>query len=248
MSQVRRSRVLIDPRFQLKYTALLVLVVFSVMGVLGLFLSSATADAIESAKRATELATRTLEESRANSALTRQNIALGAEGNPELTKTLTEAVDDSDRRSKNELEQINMHAEMLGSRTLQLRFWLLFSGVVLLVMLFGLGLYITDRIVGPVQKMKRLLRRVSTGRLVVSEQLRPRDELTDLFETFVQMTHSLRALERTRLATLQSTLKDAEESGASEVVLEGLHALRVELEPGLGMEKLMRRSLPGTES
>ena len=81
----------------------------------------------------------------------------------------------------------------------------------------------------------------------VSEQLRPGDELTDLFETFVQMTHSLRALERTRLATLLSTLKDAEESGASAVVLEGLHALHVELEPGLGMEKLMRRSQPGSE-
>jgi len=37
-------------------------------------------------------------------------------------------------------------------------------------------------------KLKRLLRRVGTGRLVVRERLRRGDELGDLFDTFLQMT------------------------------------------------------------
>jgi nitrogen fixation/metabolism regulation signal transduction histidine kinase len=240
MPQVRSSRLLVDARFQLKYTALLVAVVVSVMAGFGAFLSSATSDAIESAKRATEQASRALEESRSNSTLTRQNIELSSGDNPELAKTLIEAVDEGSLRSKTELDAVYRHAEDLRGRVSRMRMWLLVSGMVLVLLLCALGLYITDRIVGPVQKMKRLLRRVSTGRLVVSEKLRRGDELTDLFETFVQMTHSLRALERVRLETLQSTLKDAEASGASESVLEGLRALRV--------ERLMRRSLTGTLS
>ena len=51
-----------------------------------------------------------------------------------------------------------------------------------------MGIVITHRIVGPVHKMKRLLRRVSTGRLAIEERLRKGDELEDLFDTFLQMT------------------------------------------------------------
>jgi nitrogen fixation/metabolism regulation signal transduction histidine kinase len=96
-----------------------------------------------------------------------------------------------------------------------------------------MGIIITHRIVGPVHKMKRLLRRVSTGRLVVEERLRRGDELEDLFDTFLQMTFSLRAMQIARLATLDTALRRAEETSTPADVIDGLKALRAQLVLGL---------------
>jgi nitrogen fixation/metabolism regulation signal transduction histidine kinase len=109
------------------------------------------------------------------------------------------------------------------------------AGVALLLMLTLMGIVITHRIVGPVHKVKRLLRRVSTGRLVVEERLRKGDELEDLFETFLQMTYSLQAMQNARVTTLDATLRRAEASGAPAEVVEGLRALRAQMM--LGLEK-----------
>ena len=76
-----------------------------------------------------------------------------------------------------------------------------------------MGVVITHRIVGPVHKMKRLLRRVSTGRLAIEERLRRGDELEDLFDTFLQMTYSLRAMQAARIKTLDATLRARREDG-----------------------------------
>jgi hypothetical protein len=78
--------------------------------------------------------------------------------------------------------------------------------------------------------------------LVIDERLRRGDELEDLFETFLQMTHSLRAMQNARIATLDATLRKAETSGASEEVLDGLRALRAQMM--LGLEKRRSASIP----
>jgi hypothetical protein len=233
---------LINPGFQLKYTAWLVAAVASVLLVLGFLVEQTAVDAVSGASAATSQAARALEESRANSALTRQNVALTAQDNPDLASLLQSSLDEGDRKAKAELDTLRARESALTARLTRLKFTIVGAGLALLLVLIGVGITITQRIVGPVHKMKRLLWRVSTGRLVVSEKLRKGDELGDLFDTFVQMTYSLRALERARLATLMSTLEDAEKSSAAPEVIEGLRALRVELEPGLGLERMMRRS------
>jgi len=111
---------------------------------------------------------------------------------------------------------------------------LIAGGGALVLVLAVMGLYITRRVVGPVHKMKRLLRRVGTGRLVVNERLRRHDELADLFDTFLQMVWSLQALQNGRLATLDATLRKAEATGASKEVVDGLKALRAQMVLGLG--------------
>jgi nitrogen fixation/metabolism regulation signal transduction histidine kinase len=101
------------------------------------------------------------------------------------------------------------------------------AGVVLLSVLFILGIWVTHKVVGPVHKLKRLLRRVSTGRLAVSERLRRGDELGDLFDTFLQMTWSLRAQQSGRLATLDDAIRRAEATNADadlRAILSALHA------------------------
>ena len=116
----------------------------------------------------------------------------------------------------------------------------IFSGIFLLLTL--MGIVITHRIVGPVYKLKRLLRRVSTGRIVVDEHLRRGDELEDLFETFLQMTHSLSAIQHARVATLDATLRRAEATDAAPEVLDGLKALRAQMT--LGLEPRRRTTVP----
>ena len=115
----------------------------------------------------------------------------------------------------------------------KLELLILASGGALLLLLLVMGILITHRIVGPVHKMKRLLRRVSTGRLVIEERLRRGDELEDLFDTFLQMTYSLRAMQAARLATLDDTVRHATTAGTAPDVLELLHALRAQMVLGL---------------
>ena len=65
----------------------------------------------------------------------------------------------------------------------------LFTGI------FVMGIIITHRIVGPVHKMKRLLRRVSTGRLAIEERLEIESPVSHTFRFLSQIPWT-RALKR----------------------------------------------------
>jgi nitrogen fixation/metabolism regulation signal transduction histidine kinase len=212
------------------------------MAVLSLVLDRTAQSALEGARSATVQASAALEEAQTNSALARQNIALATQDDPELAKTLSTSLGQDEAKARKNADMLKARAEELDQRIASTRLVLLASFAVVLALLFFAGVYVTRRVVEPVNTMKQLLRRVSTGRLMVGERLRKGDDLEDLFETFVQMTNSLRAMERARLATLDATIKDAESVHADAIVMEGLRGLRAELEPGLGMEALMRRS------
>ena len=75
---------------------------------------------------------------------------------------------------------------------------------------------------------KSLDKAVERGKLEESTRdatlanLRGTTELEDLFETFLQMTYSLQAMQNARVATLDATLRRAESTGASAEVLAGL--------------------------
>lgn len=221
---------LIDPRFQLKWTSYLVVVVLAVMAALGVVIARISERAAVSASVAVEQATRAAAESKANSVLARQSVMIAA---PEMAHVMDEALAEEDRKATENLAKIELRQREIAENQRTLKTLLLGSGVVLVVVLVLMGIFITHRIVGPVHKMKLLLRRVSTGRLFVGERLRKGDELEDLFDTFLQMTYSLSAMQRARLATLDGTLRKAEASGAPEEVLDGLRALKAQMVVGL---------------
>jgi len=240
--QRRKQSYLLDPRFQLKWTGYLVFVVFAVMASLGWIIARTAQDASRSAGIAVEQAKKAAEESRTNSTLARQSVLLAA---PEMATVMNESLEELDKKENANVAEIERRAGEVRQGRRDLELLLAGAGVALLILLLGMGVVITHRIVGPVHKMKRLLRRVSTGRLVIEERLRKGDELEDLFDTFLQMTYSLRAMQRARLATLDSTLRRAEATNTPPEVLEDLRALRAQMV--LGLERRRPSQFPASE-
>jgi hypothetical protein len=239
---IHKRAYLINPRFQLKYTGLLLLVVLSVMAGLGVVIGREANEASDVARLAALEAERAMNESRANSTLARQNVALAAVDNPDLVKMMDDALQEANEKALHDLEEVRRRRGDIENQRRTMTKLLVASGAALGALLTAMGILITHRVVGPVHKIKRLLRQVGTGRLVVRERLRQGDELGDLFDTFLQMTYSLKALQSGRLATLDATIRDAETSGASGRVLEGLRALHAQMALGLGVHR--RSSMP----
>jgi nitrogen fixation/metabolism regulation signal transduction histidine kinase len=224
---------LIDPRFQLKWTGYLVVVVVLVMTGLGLVIARTAGRASDTATIAVKQAEKAFEESRSNNILARRTVQLAGGENAALQMVMDESLAEVDTQSEKNLADVRSRQADITRDRKNLQLLLIGTGVLLLVLLTVMGVVITHRIVGPVHKMKRLLRRVSTGRLVIEERLRRGDELEDLFDTFLQMTYSLRAAQVARLATLDGALRQAELTATNPEVLDGMRALRAQLVLGL---------------
>jgi nitrogen fixation/metabolism regulation signal transduction histidine kinase len=226
---------LLDPRFQLKWTAYLVVVVLAVMASLGVLIGRMANRTSDTAQIAVTQAEKAHKESEINNQLARSAVEAADPENATLAGVMNEQLEEVDKKQAHNLEEVRRLQVDITRDRRNLQLLLGGAGVALVILLSLMGIVITHRIVGPVHKMKRLLRKVSTGRLVVSERLRKGDELEELFETFLQMTYSLRALQNARLATLDATLRQAEATNASADVLDGLRALRAQMT--LGVER-----------
>ncbi len=236
MARSRRTKhYLLDPRFQLKWTGYLVVVVLAVMASLGVLIARMASRTSETARIAVTQAEKAFKESKVNNQLARGAVELAAPDNATLAGVMNEQLREVDAEQEKNLAEVRRLQQDIGKDRQNLQLLLGGAGVTLLLLLSLMGIVITHRVVGPVHKLKRLLRRVSTGRLVVDERLRRGDELEDLFETFLQMTFSLRAMQNARVATLDATLRRAEATGAASEVVAGLRALRAQMV--LGLEK-----------
>lgn len=228
----RKKSYLLDPRFQLKWTAYLVVVVVLVMAALGVVIARVAGRASDTAHLAVLQAEKAFEESRTNSILARRSVQTSSD-DPVLAKVMEDSLAELDAQSAKNLADVRRRQDDIARDRKNLQLLLAGTGIALVLLLLGMGVVITHRIVGPVHKMKRLLRRVSTGRLAIEERLRRGDELEDLFDTFLQMTYSLRAIQAARLKTLDATLRRAEATGADDEVLAGMRALRAQMVLGL---------------
>ncbi|MDB4947124.1 MAG: hypothetical protein JWP97_6658 [Labilithrix sp.] len=233
---------LLDPRFQLKWTSYLVVSVLVVATGLGAVIAKTAGRASDTAQLAVQEAERAFEESRSNSILARRSVQLAGNDDPNLTAVMDESLAQVDAQSVKDLADVRSRQADIARDRKNLQLELVVGGIVLVLLLILMGVVITHRIVGPVHKMKRLLRRVSTGRLAIEERLRRGDELEDLFDAFLQMTYSLRAIQAARLRTLDATLRRAEATGADHDVLAGMRVLRAQMV--LGMEPRRTSVLP----
>jgi len=246
MAAPKRHSYLIDPRFQLKWTAYLVVSVVVVMAVLGFVIARTASRASDTAEIAVEQAKKAYQESQSNNILSRRTLELAGGDNPALQAVMNDSLNAEDVKQEKNLEEVRQRQNDIARDRRNIQILLGSAGLVLVILLLLMGIVITHRVVGPVHKMKRLLRRVSTGRLVIEDRLRRGDELEDLFDTFLQMTYSLRAQQLARIATLDGTLRKAEKNGQTvpEDVIEGMRALRAQLVLGLEPRRPSMRPPP----
>jgi nitrate/nitrite-specific signal transduction histidine kinase len=175
-----------------------------------------------------------LKESATSSKLLRMFAETYSDVDPELAKTIDKDEDEIDRQYQRDLEDAKLRRTQVEEHKKRIIRLLVGGAAGVCLLLALLGIFITHRVVGPAHRMKRLLRQVGTSRFDLDVfPLRRGDELEDLFETFVQMTFSLRALQSGRLATLDSTIAKANAANVPEEVMRGLSGLRAQLSLGL---------------
>lgn len=215
---------LIDPRFQLRYTATLVGASMLVLGGLGIIVGRTAETAAQEARGAVELATVAVEQAdrafhesqTAAQALRLQRLAAHAD-DPALARALEGELQQIDARGRADSARVQAQRartesqrariEAAGTRT---RRGLLLGGVLFLLFLTALGIAFTHRVVGPVYRLKQLCWKVGRGDLEIQERLRQGDELKDLYEAFLTMVAALRANQAREVAALEIALKSLE--------------------------------------
>lgn len=160
--------------------------------------------------------------------------------NPALLAAIKDA-------NKAESDKINARAKKLAELETQLvqkhdaiakqRITLLatLAGALLVfVIMLGLaGIVITHKVAGPIFKMKRLLREVGDGKLVVPGRLRKGDELVEFFDVFATMVEKLRVRQEREIEILDAAIAQAKSSNASSPVVEKLESLRKHMQSDL---------------
>jgi hypothetical protein len=230
---------LLNPRFQLKYTSYIVATAVVLMIGLGVVIMRTANSAAAQANTASAQAERAMNESRTSSRIIRMNDLMNAADNPDLVHTIEVHLAEGDRQAARNLDAVRQgRAQIEATRKLTI-VTLAVTGILLVLLLGATGIVVTHKVVGPVFKMKRLLRLVGTGKLDIREKLRKGDELEDLFEVFIAMVESLKNAQRAELAKLEAALADAEAANATNAV-EKIRALRTEMLAALGQPEGQR--------
>jgi nitrogen fixation/metabolism regulation signal transduction histidine kinase len=235
-------RYLLNPAFQLKYTGYLVVVVLSVMIGLGAVIWRTASASAESAQFAAAQAERALKESQTSSHVVHLQSVAAAGADSGLVKMLEDELKKTDQAAETNLAEVKRRSSEVARDTQRLFYILLGAGTLLLLVLVVMGIFITHRIVGPVFKLKRTLRRIASGKLVVKDRLRRGDELGDLFDTVFQMTLSLKVLQLEHLATLAAAVEAAEAGTDSAAVLQKLRELESQIRMTLAGHEFSRPS------
>jgi signal transduction histidine kinase len=223
---------LLDSRFQLKYSGLLVVVAVLISGVMGAVLYMTTRAMVDASTKVVEQSRKVSEESRKVSEISRMNIGELAADSPELLAAFSAEADAHDRTiaeqeraiAENQVMLVHRQQVVIGSLTI---------GLALMVVAIGLfGIYFTHKVAGPVYKMKRLLRQVGKGSLRVEARLRRGDELQDFFDAFTQMVAGLREMEKRQLDDVDAAI-DALDRGAKDEAVAALGRIREEMKGAL---------------
>ena len=262
--QYKRSarNYLLDRHFQLKYTGMLVGVALVFASGLGILLWRSSGAIVEQSKIAVEQGRETvrlsqetvergkevIKQSQKVSQVVAMNIAKEYADSPELAKTFKEESDKDDAKLAEEQRRLESDAKFLAQRSNDLQMQaasvqatrdalalLLVVGILVLVAGIGVaGIVFTHKIAGPIFKMKRLLREVGEGKLILKERLRKGDELQHFFETFEQTVNRLRQRQMDEIARVDAILVELEPiAGDSEGVTK-LKQLRAEMQDHLG--------------
>lgn len=242
---------MIDRRFQLKYTMMIMglsLVLIAALG--GLLYQQVLATVEENAKAAegTAAAARASADaakvSKENSEIIiAQALADDYFQDPEVTEKFVEdmkrPVEDVKAKAEAMDEQArNMEKESgeFRKRARQLPLLLALFGITFLLFLFLISIYTTHKIAGPMYKIRKLMSEVDGDSLHIAGALRKGDEMWELFDAFNTMIERLRkhqSDESKRLARLLDELDKAEGSDKRKEIAEELRAFKDQMEAAL---------------
>lgn len=212
---------IIDSRFQLKYTSMIVGVTVVISAILGVFIYKTSGEVVEESQKV-------VEESKKVSDVVKMSIKDDPEygQNPELAAAFTQSSTDADKKIMDQQQAlVRKQRTMLGS---------LVGGLSIMVILIGLlGIYFTHKVAGPIYKMKMLLRQVGEGRLVFRGGLRKGDELQSFFEAFQTMVEKIRERQTKEIELLESAMETARAAGASEEAMSKVALVRDQMRASL---------------
>lgn len=220
---------LLDKRFQLKYTGLVLIISLFLSVILGYFLYREIV-ASEETLLAKELGANVIVVSpgEAEKVIEAQN-AIQNEFN-RILKTGAEETIIVKLLSQPSKKEILPIEEEIEKEKIRKRNILIGSlGVFLVFLLLG-GIYLTHRIAGPAYKMKLLFNKIDGRKLKVEGRLRKRDELKDVFQAFVEMIQRISEFRVYEIELIERILKEYEEKGQiSEESISSLKKLKEEL-------------------
>jgi nitrogen fixation/metabolism regulation signal transduction histidine kinase len=238
---------LLDSRFQLKYTGYIVALTITVSLALGFLIyrqASKTVaignEAVAVGAEANKAGQEAVDQSNALNTKLEMDAMKGYGDDPGLiaivkdaNKAQTDAITArakqlQDQKIKLENQRVALENQ---ARTLMLTLGGLLTA---LVVLLGIGgIITTHKIVGPIFKMKRLLREVGDGNLTVQGHLRKGDELHEFFHVFTTMVEKLRHRQEREIKILDGAIELAEKSNADEALLTRMRALRADMHAAL---------------
>ena len=214
---------LIDSRFQLKYTGMIVGIAVVISGVLGAFLYKTSREVVAQSQQV-------VSESKKVSDIVKMSIKDDPiySQNPELGAAVTGASSETDKKiEEQQKELVRSQSSMLN---------VLVGSLTLMVLLIGLlGIVITHKIAGPIYKMKMLLKQVGEGKLVFEGRLRKGDELQDFFEAFATMTEKLRDRQRKEVEELEAAMSLVRDAGTSGDSLAKIAAVRDKMKAAIDL-------------
>lgn len=250
---------LLDRRFQLKYTGFLVGMALLISAGLGALLWRASGLVIEQSRESVKQGQAVvrqgqetvkrgealISESRKLRAVVEMSAETAYKDQPEVKEQFAADAARDEEKLKQEQSRLEREAADLRARAGELekqaaqieaqhqRVLLgLVVGLSVFVLLLGVaGIMFTHKVSGPIFKMKRLLREVGKGKLVVREKLRKGDELQHFFETFELMVADLRRRQEQEIARVDDIilrLEDAPRStgGMKELDDDGVELLK----------------------
>jgi hypothetical protein len=225
---------LLDAKFQLKWTARIIFVALGISALLGVFLIRTSQQVTEQSQKVIAQGSALINESQKNSDLVKMQIKDDYGDSPELAKAFNKSADDLDKQLQEKHKALEAQAAQTRDqqRTMILS---LVAGLTLLVLLIGLlGIYFTHKVVGPIYKMKLLLKQVGDGKLNFQGKLRKGDELQDFFVVFEGMVDKLKARQAEEVATLEAAMAEAKATGASDAAISKIAQVRDEMQAALG--------------
>jgi len=221
---------LLDARFQLKFTAYIVMIALCVATILGGFLWTTSKRLMEEAEVAVDARQQAAETSKELSNATLSNMAMEHLNDPAFAAQFQEESTKFDKQYEAVAAEIARQKAELGHK--QQNIWFALIGCMAGFVLFiGIATIVTTHhIVGPIFRIKRLVNDVAGGKLKVPEYpLRDGDELKDVFDAVTAMVRGLRERQEADAAAVGTMIERASRSKAAMELVPELQELEAKI-------------------